>query len=195
MFYRLLADYYLWLLNTIFFINGKLFALSPLQPENLVYPTQLPRLLPAPSLSHRCDRSSSSADRLLSHSYHVIPFPVSHQEFRPLPLCHPSGRYKIDQLRLLLSSACFWLRRNRSFCALSSVRASISISCPRFRPRLGRNIASQGQGDTCQHKPILQTSLICGYQHWRCLTWLFNIRVRLFYYILASLWNMLTIQS
>uniref|UniRef100_A0A3B4TGN3 Dihydrolipoyllysine-residue succinyltransferase component of 2-oxoglutarate dehydrogenase complex, mitochondrial n=1 Tax=Seriola dumerili TaxID=41447 RepID=A0A3B4TGN3_SERDU len=40
-------------------------------------------------LACRCDRSFPSADRLLSHSHHVIPFPVSHQEFRPFPLCHP----------------------------------------------------------------------------------------------------------
>lgn len=43
-------------------------------------------------------QSFPSAGRLLSHSHHVIPFPVSHQEFWPFSLCDPSGRQQATEL-------------------------------------------------------------------------------------------------
>lgn len=88
---------------------------SPLPPstEHLVYPTQLPRFLRVPVLACRRDRSFPSAGRLLSHSHHVIPFPVSHQEFWPFSLCHSPGRQQAKNVVVPTRDStprCLWLR-------------------------------------------------------------------------------------
>lgn len=49
-------------------------------------------------LGCRCDYSLPSAVRLLSHSHHVIPFPVSDQEFWPFSLCHSPGRQQTNKM-------------------------------------------------------------------------------------------------
>lgn len=104
---------------------------SPHFCSHLVCPISLPGLSRMLSLSCWSDRSSSSADRLLSHGDHVIPFPVSHQEFWPFPVCHPPGRQQKNETqfpRVRGPFAAGGCGRSRSFCMVSFIRANISIS-------------------------------------------------------------------
>lgn len=76
----------------------------------------------------RREQSFSSVDRLLSHSHHAIPFPVSHPEFWPFPFSLTSGRQRVNKVRSLpVVTRALGLKSHvpgRS----SSPRGSISIS-------------------------------------------------------------------
>lgn len=49
----------------------------------------------------RREQSFSSVDRLLSHSHHAIPIPVSHPEFWPFPFSLTPGRQRVNKVRSL----------------------------------------------------------------------------------------------
>lgn len=95
-------------------------------------------------------QSFPSAGRLLSHSYHVIPFPVSHQEFWPFPRCHSPGRQQASEILsfpLATGLLAVFGRGWRCCFPYNSTRASISIS---LLAAAGHRqaVTSQGQYDT-----------------------------------------------
>lgn len=62
---------------------------------HLVSPRLLPQSLRLPTLGE--SKVSLPLDRLLSHSHHAIPFPVSHPEFWPFPVSPASGRQRASK--------------------------------------------------------------------------------------------------
>lgn len=97
--------------------------------------------------------SFSSADRLLSHSHHAIPFPVCHPEFWPFPFSPPSGRQRATKHQSWLEPSLRSARGlSRTFLRCSSsLGGSISISS------LAR--AGHGQAVTLEAKDRMTLSL------------------------------------